>query len=85
MTAWVHKECDIMDDDTLLRFKRHGTTRNRRTCKDGMMGAGCCRFQGAAADKCTRVGREEEGTSSNRPELGCVVLALMMSFTNGSP
>jgi hypothetical protein len=31
MTAWVHKECDIMDDDDLLRLKRHGTTRNRRT------------------------------------------------------
>ena len=21
MTAWVHKECDIMDDDSLLRFQ----------------------------------------------------------------
>jgi ribonuclease HI len=38
--------------------------------------AGCCRFQGVAADKCFRVGREEKGTSSNRPELGGVVLAL---------
>jgi ribonuclease HI len=45
-------------------------------CKDGKMGSGCCRFQGVAADKCTRVGREEEGTSSNRPELGGAVLAL---------
>ena len=31
---------------------------------------------GAEADKQARVGREEEGTSSNRPELGGVVLAL---------
>jgi ribonuclease HI len=46
------------------------------SCKDGKMGAGCCRFQGVAADKCTRVGREEEGKGSNRPELGGVVLAL---------
>ena len=46
------------------------------SCKDGKMGAGCCRFQGAAADKCTRVGREDEGKSLNRPELGGVVLAL---------
>jgi hypothetical protein len=38
-----------------------------------------CRFQGLLADKCTRVGREEEGTSSNRPELGGVVLALQMA------
>ena len=34
------------------------------------------KFQGEDADKCARVGREEEGTSSNRPELGGVVLAL---------
>ncbi len=46
------------------------------SCKDGTMGSGCCKFQGEEADKCTRVGREEEGTSSNRPELGRIVLAL---------
>ena len=40
------------------------------------MGSGCCKFQGEEADKCARVGREEEGTISNRPELGGVVLAL---------
>jgi hypothetical protein len=45
------------------------------SCKDGKMGSGCCKFQGGEADKCARVGREEEGTSSNRPELGGVVLA----------
>ena len=46
------------------------------SCKDGKMRSGCCKFQGEEADKCARVGREEEGTSSNRPELGGVVLAL---------
>jgi ribonuclease HI len=46
------------------------------SCKDGTMGSGCCKFQGEEADKCARVGREEEGTSLNRPELGGVVLAL---------
>ena len=46
------------------------------SCKDGTMGSGCCKFQGEEADKCARVGREEEGTSSNRPELGGIVLAL---------
>jgi ribonuclease HI len=46
------------------------------SCKDGMMWSGCCKFQGEEADKCARVGREEEGTSSNRPELGGIVLAL---------
>ena len=40
------------------------------SCKDGTMGSGCCKFQGEEADKCAQVGREEEGTSSNRPELG---------------
>ncbi len=38
--------------------------------KYGTMGSGCCKFQGEEADKCARVGREEEGTSSNWPELG---------------
>ncbi len=46
------------------------------SCKDGKMGSGCCKFREEGADKCARVGREEEGTSSNRPELGGVVLAL---------
>jgi len=45
-------------------------------CKNGKIGSGCCKFQGEEADKCARVGRKEEGTSSNRPELGGVVLAL---------
>jgi hypothetical protein len=31
MTAWVHKECDIMDEDALLRLQEHGRTRNRKT------------------------------------------------------
>ena len=30
------------------------------SCKDGKMGAGSCRFQGLAADKCTRVGTEDD-------------------------
>ena len=46
------------------------------SCKDGKMGSGCCKFKEEGADKCARVGREEEGTSSNRPELGGIVLAL---------
>jgi hypothetical protein len=46
------------------------------SCKDGKMGSGCCKFHRKEADKCARVGREEEDTSSNRPELGGVVLAL---------
>jgi hypothetical protein len=45
-------------------------------CEDCKMGSGCCKFQGEEADKCARVGREEEDTSSNRPELGGVVLTL---------
>jgi ribonuclease HI len=113
MTAWVHKECDIMDEDALLRLQgawenpqqknecsvrmddlewdyRMGTEVGQLggfgfqgaifgvdgSCKDGTMGSGCCKFQGEEADKCARVGREEEGTSSNRPELGGIVLAL---------
>jgi hypothetical protein len=40
--------------------------------KMALMGSGCW---GREADKCARVGREEEGMSSNRPELGGVMLA----------
>ncbi len=49
------------------------------SCKDGKMGSGCCKFREEGAHKCARIGRKEEteeGTSSNRPELGGVVLAL---------
>jgi hypothetical protein len=46
------------------------------SCKDGKMGSGCCKFKEEGEGRCARVGREEEGTSSNRPELGGVVLAL---------
>ena len=42
----------------------------------GCMGSGCCRLKMPEADQQIRVSREEEGTSSNRPELGGVVLAL---------
>jgi hypothetical protein len=49
------------------------------SCKDGKMGSGCCKFQEEEADKCARVGREEEGTSSNWQELGGLVLAVKMS------
>ncbi len=45
--------------------------------QDGTIGSGCCKFQGAEEeDKCVRVGKEEEGTSSSRLELGGVVVAL---------
>jgi hypothetical protein len=40
------------------------------SCKDGKVGSGCCKFKEEGAGKCARVGREEEGTSSNMPELG---------------
>jgi hypothetical protein len=46
------------------------------SCKDDTMGSGCCKFQEEEADKCARVGREEEGTNSNRLEFGGIVLAL---------
>jgi ribonuclease HI len=46
------------------------------SCKDGKMGSWCCKFREEGAGKCARVSREEESTSSNRPELGGVVLTL---------
>jgi hypothetical protein len=113
MTAWVHKECHIMDEDALFRLQGAWETLQQKdecsvrmddlewdywmgtevgqlggyacqgaifgvdgSCKDGKIGSGCCKFQEDEADKCARVGREEEGTSSNRPEVGKFVLAL---------
>jgi ribonuclease HI len=52
------------------------------SCKDGRMGSGCCKFGEKGEGKCVRVGREDEGTSSNRPELGAVVLALQSAALN---
>ena len=43
---------------------------------EGRMGAGCCCFKQPEVDRWVRVGREDEGTSSNRPELGGLLLAL---------
>ena len=49
------------------------------SCKNGKMGSGCGKFREEGADKCARVGREEEGTISNRTEFGGVVLALQLA------
>jgi ubiquitin len=113
MTAWVHKECNIMDEEALIKLQEAWNNSERKdecivrlddlerafwmgtevgqlggygfqgatlgvdgSCKNGKMGSGCGKFREEGADKCARVGREEEGTSSNRPELGGVVLAL---------
>ena len=42
---------------------------------EGRMGAGCCCFKQPEVDRWVRVGREDEGTSSNRPELGGLLLS----------
>ena len=49
------------------------------SCKDGRMGSGCCKFGEKGEAKCVRVGREDEGTSSNRPELGGSISAAISS------
>ena len=97
MTAWVHTECDIMDQDALLRLQGAWESSEQKdecvVCmndvewdywmgtevgqlggygfqgaffgvdgsgRDCTMGSGCCKFKGEEADKCARVGREEE-------------------------
>jgi ribonuclease HI len=115
MTAWVHKECDIMEEEALTKLKEAWDGSEQKevrlddleraywmatdvgllggygfqemtlgvdgSCKDGKMGSGCCKFREEGAGKCARVGREEEGTSSNRPKLGGVVLALQSALS----
>jgi len=113
MTAWVHKECDIIQTGALTRLQEAWDSSEQKDecivclddleraywmgaeigplggygfqgvalgvdglCKDGRMGAGCCKFRKEGEDRRARVGKEEEGASSNRPELGGVVLAL---------
>ena len=100
MTARVHKECDIMDEEALIKLQGAWNNPERKdectvrlhdleraywmgtkvgqlggygfqgvtlgvdvSCKDGKMGSKCCEFREEGADKCARVGREEEGTS----------------------
>ena len=54
MTAWVHKECDIMDEDALLRLQgqlggygfQGAIFDVDGSCKDGTMGSGCCKSRG---------------------------------------
>ena len=112
----MHKECDIMDEDALLRLQGAWETPQQKdecsvrmddldwdywmgtevgqlggygfqgaffgvdgSCKDGTMGSGCCKFQEEEADKCARVGRKEDFTNSNWPELMGIVLALQSS------
>ena len=55
------------------------------SCKDGKMGSGCCKFREEGEVRCARVGREEEGMSSNRPELGGIVLALQSATLSEAP
>ncbi len=117
MTACLHKECDIMDEDALIRLQGAWESLEQKdecivrmndferdywmgtevgqlggywfqgaifgvdgSCKDGKMGSGCCKFQGEETDKCARVGREEEGTTSNRPAGGsCDIITISRS------
>jgi hypothetical protein len=113
MIAWVHKECDIIEEEALTKLQEAWDSSEQKdecivrlddleraywmgteigqlggygfqgvtlgvdgSCKDGKMGSGCYKFGEKGEGKCARVGREDEGTSSNRPELGGVVLAL---------
>jgi hypothetical protein len=113
MTARVHKECDIIEEEALTKLQEaRGSSEQKDecivclddleraywmgteigqlrgygfqgvalgvdgSCKDGKMGSGCCKIKEEGEGRCTRVGRDEKGTSSNRPELGRVVLAL---------
>jgi hypothetical protein len=56
-------------------------------CKDGKMGSGCYKFRVEGAGKCAQVGREEEGTSSNRPDIGrgCTNIAVVSSSQRRHP
>jgi ribonuclease HI len=113
MMAWVHKECDIIEEEALTELQEAWDSSEQKdecivclnalegaywmgteigqlggygfqgvtlgvdgSCKDGRMGSGCYKLGEKGEGKCVRIGREDEGTSSNRPELGGVVLAL---------
>jgi hypothetical protein len=104
MTAWVHKECDTIEEETLDRLRAAWDCSEQKdecivclndleraywmgteigqlggygfqgvtlgvdgSCKEGKMGSGCHKFREEGEGKCARVGREEEGMSSNRP------------------
>ena len=46
----------------------------------GKMGAGFCCLQKGNVKGCIRVGREQEGTSSSRPELAALEIALRQIY-----
>ena len=117
MTAWVHQECDIMDEEALIKLQEAWNSSEQKdecivrldaletsywmgtevgqlrgygfqgvtlgvdgSCKDRKMGSGCCTFREKGAGKCARVGREEEGTRTNRPVgMGCISVAVSSS------
>jgi ribonuclease HI len=120
MTAWVHKECDIIEEEALTKLQVAWDSSEQKdecivcsddleraywtgteigqlggygfqgvtlgvdgSCKDGRLGSGCYKFGEKGEGKCARVGREDEGTSSNRPELGGMVLALQSAALSG--
>jgi hypothetical protein len=122
MTAWVHKECDLMEEEALTKLQETWDSSEQKdecvvrlddleraywmgtevgqvggygfqevtlgvdgSCKDGKMGSGCCKLREECAGKCARVGREEEGASSNGPELGGIVLALQSAALVKTP
>jgi hypothetical protein len=119
MTAWVHKECDVIEEEAITKLQEAWDSSEQKdecivrlndlegaywmgteigqlggygfqgvtlgvdgSCKDGRMGSGCCKFGEKGEGKCVRVCREDEGTSSKRPELGGVVLALQSAALN---
>jgi ribonuclease HI len=109
MMVWVHKECDVIEEEALTKLQEAWDSSEQKdecivrlndlegtywmgteighgfqgvtlgvdgSCKDGRMGSGCCKFWEKGKGKCVQVCREDEGTSSNKPELGGVVLTL---------
>ena len=59
-----------------LRFPRHSHSGYGSNKKGGKMGAGYVNLRKQRKRQQRKVGREEEGSSSNRPELAAFVLAL---------
>ena len=109
MSEWVHKVCDIMEEEALTKLQEAWDSSKQNDCElaylmgtgvcllggygfqgvtlgvdgsyqDGKMGSGCCKCREEGSGKCAQVGREEEGTSSNRPVgLGCTRVAVSSS------
>jgi ribonuclease HI len=82
MISWLQKECNVIEEEALTKLQEVWDSSEQKdeciVCLNDLEG----KFGEKGEGKCVRVGREDEDTSSNRPQLGGVVLAMQSAALN---